>query len=84
MPQEIDLGEKVHLKHQSGSFLKAARGKKQRALPWLLAAIHAAINESVEHHRRRYCMYHIGVSGICKVVRPGSGCGHLVMCANSC
>ena len=26
----------------------------------------------------------IGVSGICKVVRPGSGCGHLVMCASSC
>ena len=26
----------------------------------------------------------IGVSGICKVVRPGSGCGHLVMCATSC
>ena len=26
----------------------------------------------------------IGVSGICKVVRPGSGCGHLVMCATRC
>ena len=26
----------------------------------------------------------IGVSGICKVVRPGSGCGHLVMCATTC
>ena len=26
----------------------------------------------------------IGVSGICNVVRPGSGCGHLVMCATSC
>ena len=26
----------------------------------------------------------MGVSGSCKVVRPGSGCGHLVMCATSC